>query len=64
MTVTRDDIRFGPLSLSPVPGFDRMTGFRTASIDVSAAAGLPCHLLIEMKVSDEGAPRSICGLDR
>lgn len=51
LTVTRDQIRFG--SLSPVPGFDRMTGFRTGTVAVQADGGT-CHLILEVLVSDAG----------
>lgn len=40
-------------STSPVPGFDRMTGFRQGSVAVQAGTG-PCHLVFEVLVSDAG----------
>jgi hypothetical protein len=53
LTVTRDLIRFSG-SISPVPGFDRMTGFRTGTTPVQAGAGATCHLVFEVLVSDAG----------
>lgn len=52
LTVTRDQLR-STGTISPVPGFDRMTGFRTGSVAVQAASGT-CHLVLEMLVSDAG----------
>ncbi len=53
LTVTRDQLQFSG-SPSPVPGFDRMTGFRTGSTPVQAGAGGTCHLVFEALVSDAG----------
>ncbi|MEE8526522.1 MAG: Ig-like domain-containing protein, partial [Thermoanaerobaculia bacterium] len=51
--VTRDNLRFSGQS-SPVAGFDRMTGFRTAGIGVGALATGQCQLILEVAVSDVG----------
>lgn len=53
LTVTRDQLQFTG-SPSPVPGFDRMTGFRNGSTPVQAGAGATCHLVFEALVSDAG----------
>lgn len=53
LTVTRDQLRFSG-SVSPVPGFDRMTGFRIGSALVSRMAGEPARLVFEALVSDAG----------
>lgn len=52
VNVSRDTL--GSSQISPVPGFDRMTGFRTASIAVRRMPGVPCHLVLESMVSDAG----------
>ncbi len=51
--VSRDNLRFSG-SPSPVPGFDRMTGFRNASVNVGGVGGLACDLILEVFVSDVG----------
>lgn len=53
ITVTRDQLRFSG-QISPVPGFDRMTGFRVSSSLVAGMGGETCDLILEVQVSDAG----------
>jgi hypothetical protein len=53
ITVTRDQLRFSGQT-SPVPGFDRMTGFRISSSLVAGMGGETCDLILEVQVSDAG----------
>lgn len=51
--VDRGQLRFSG-QISPVPGFDRMTGFRISSSLVDGMGGETCDLILEMQVSDAG----------
>lgn len=53
LTVTRDQLRFSG-SVSPVPGFDRMTGFRSASVPLARTADQSSHLIFEVLINDAG----------
>ena len=51
--VTRDQLFFSG-QISPVSGFDRMTGFRISSSLVDGMGGETCDLILEVQVSDAG----------